>query len=92
MPNTVDEAVEWARLGALAVPRRITVRRVTGERFDRILKVEYGGVPEMTGKLMFALETPLPRRISAAGGVRRHTVRHFRFLPSTFNFYRSKGL
>lgn len=56
VPNTVDEAVEWARLGALAVPRRITVRRVTGERFDRILKVEYGGVPEMTDALMFALE------------------------------------
>ena len=57
VPNTVDEAVAWANAGALAVPKGITVRWVTGEKFDRIVKVECGDRPEMTDELMFAIES-----------------------------------
>ncbi|MCQ2404270.1 MAG: DEAD/DEAH box helicase family protein [Lentisphaeria bacterium] len=56
IPNTVDEAVSWARAGALAVPTHITVRWVTGEKFDRISKVVLGERPEMTDELMWQLE------------------------------------
>jgi DNA repair protein RadD len=56
IPNTVDEAVSWARFGALAVPMHITVRWVTGEKFDRISKVVLGERPEMTDELMWQLE------------------------------------
>ena len=57
VPNTVDEAVAWANAGALAVPKGIVVRWVTGEKFDRIVKVECGDRPEMTDALMFAIES-----------------------------------
>ena len=57
VPNTVDEAVAWANAGALAVPKGIVVRWVTGEKFDRIVKVECGDRPEMTDELMFAIES-----------------------------------
>ena len=57
MPNTVDEAVAWANAGALAVPKSITVRSVSGERFDRIAKAELGERPEMTDHLMWLLES-----------------------------------
>lgn len=61
IPNTVDEAVSWARAGALAVPKHITVRWVTGEKFDRISKVVLGDRPEMSDELMWQLENaPLP--------------------------------
>ena len=33
------------------------VRWVTGEKFDRIVKVECGDRPEMTDALMFAIES-----------------------------------
>jgi superfamily II DNA or RNA helicase len=56
IPNTVDEAVSWARAGALSVPMHITVRWVTGEKFDRISKVVLGERPEMTDELMWQLE------------------------------------
>ena len=51
------EAVAWANAGALAVPKGIVVRWVTGEKFDRIVKVERGDHPEMTDELMFAIES-----------------------------------
>jgi len=61
IPDTVDEAVAWARAGALAVPTHITVRWVTGEKFDRITKVVCGDKPEMNDELMWQLENgPLP--------------------------------
>lgn len=53
----MDEAVAWANAGALAVPKDIVVRWVTGEKFDRIVKVECGDRPEMTDTLMFAIES-----------------------------------
>ena len=56
IPNTVDEAVSWARAGALATPTHITVRWVTDEKFDRISKVALGERPEMTDELMWQLE------------------------------------
>ena len=56
VPDTVDEAVAWADAGALAVPKGIVVRWVTGEKFDRIVKIECGDRPEMTDELMAAIE------------------------------------
>jgi len=53
----MDEAVAWANAGAPAVPKGITVRWVTGEKFDRIVKIECGDRPEMTDALMFAIES-----------------------------------
>ena len=46
-----------AGAGALAVRKGIVVRWVTGEKFDRIVKVECGDRPEMTDELMFAIES-----------------------------------
>ncbi len=57
VPDTVDEAVAWADAGALAVPKGIVVRWVTGEKFDRIVKVECGDRPEMTDELMSVIES-----------------------------------
>ena len=37
IPSTVDDALELAEAGALAEPTQITVRSVTGEKFDRIV-------------------------------------------------------
>ena len=56
VPNTADEAVAWAEAGALARPKRITVRSVSGEKFDRVHNVELDGRPEMTDGLMSLLE------------------------------------
>ena len=46
VPETVEEAVELARSGWLAEPERITVRSVSGEKFDRIVDYELGEKPE----------------------------------------------
>ena len=45
MPNTVEHAVELAENGVLAQPLSITVRSVTGEKFDRITNYELGSIP-----------------------------------------------
>ena len=45
MPNSVEQAVELAENGALAQPLSITVRSVTGEKFDRITNYELGSIP-----------------------------------------------
>ncbi len=45
MPDTVEQAVELAENGALAQPLSITVRSVTGEKFDRITNYELGSIP-----------------------------------------------
>jgi DNA repair protein RadD len=45
MPDTVEQAVELAEAGALAQPLSITVRSVTGEKFDRITNYELGSIP-----------------------------------------------
>ena len=56
VPDTVDEAVEWANGGALAEPKAITVRTVAGEKFDRVESVELGPRPEMDDGLVKLLE------------------------------------
>lgn len=45
-PGDAEEAVELAQAGALAEPDRITVRRVAGEKFDRVIACELGPRPE----------------------------------------------
>ena len=45
MPDTVEQAVELAENGVLAQPLTITVRSVTGEKFDRITRYELGAIP-----------------------------------------------
>ena len=37
IPSTVQEAIELAEAGALAETEQITVRRITGQKFDRII-------------------------------------------------------
>ncbi len=45
VPETVEEAVQLAHAGAVAATRRITVRRLAGERFDRIIAHTLAAVP-----------------------------------------------
>ena len=45
VPETVEEAVDLARMGALAETRSITVERKAGERFERIVAHELGDIP-----------------------------------------------
>lgn len=45
-PTSAEEAVRLAEDGALATPARITVRHVSGERFDRVIRYELGPKPE----------------------------------------------
>ena len=46
VPETAERAVEIAEGGGLAVPQKITVRNVAGERFSRIVDCELGPMPE----------------------------------------------
>jgi len=46
VPVNVDHAVALANAGALAPPLAITVRRVSGEKYDRIIKYELGPKPD----------------------------------------------
>jgi DNA repair protein RadD len=45
LPGTAAKAVELAEAGALAPTRVITVRSVTGEKFDRIIDYQLGPIP-----------------------------------------------
>jgi DNA repair protein RadD len=45
VPDTAEKAVLLARAGRLAPTRTITVRRITGEKFDQIIGYELGDVP-----------------------------------------------
>ena len=45
VPGSVEEAVEWARAGALAETRRVTTERKPGDRWERIVAHELGGRP-----------------------------------------------
>lgn len=45
MPVDADEAVWMANAGALATTKRIKVRSVAGEKYDRITEYELGDVP-----------------------------------------------
>ncbi len=55
VPATAQQAVDVALGGGLAIPTAITVRSVSGERFDRIVSCELGEKPEAA-----AIEPPLP--------------------------------
>jgi DNA repair protein RadD len=46
LPETAAEAVDIANAGGLAIPISITVRRIPGERFDKIIRCELGEIPE----------------------------------------------
>lgn len=46
VPDTVDEAIEMANNGILKYPVKITIRHISGEKFDRISEYEYGDPPE----------------------------------------------
>ncbi|MAG92514.1 MAG: DNA helicase [Planctomycetaceae bacterium] len=46
VPDSAAEAVELAEIGALAETRKVTVRSIAGERFDRIVGYDLGPAPE----------------------------------------------
>lgn len=46
MPSTARDAVDIANAGGVAATHKITVRKVTGEPFDRIVAYELGEKPE----------------------------------------------
>jgi len=45
-PPSAEEAVRLAEDGALAEARKITVRRISGERFERVTRCELGPIPD----------------------------------------------
>jgi len=45
IPSTVQEAVELAEAGALAQTLKITVRRISGQKYDRIIQYVIGPKP-----------------------------------------------
>ena len=46
VPETAERAVELAEAGSLCPTHSITVRNVTGEKYDRIVGYELGPRPE----------------------------------------------
>lgn len=60
VPETADRAVELAEAGALCTTHSITVRTVTGERFDTIVGYELGELPEAlpAGEHLSEIEVP----------------------------------
>jgi DNA repair protein RadD len=47
IPNTVQEAIELAEAGALAETEQITVRSITGQKYDRIINYRLGPKPPL---------------------------------------------
>ena len=47
VPNTVQEAIELAETGALAETEQITVRSITGQKYDRIINYQLGPKPPL---------------------------------------------
>ncbi len=47
VPDTVRQAIELAEAGALAGTKQITVRSITGEKFDRIVNYELSSKPPL---------------------------------------------
>jgi len=45
VPDTVEEAVEWANAGGVAVPTHITVEKKPGDQWERIVDYELGEKP-----------------------------------------------
>ena len=48
VPNDVITALVFIREGALAPVKKITVKTVTGDKFDRVTGYEFGPIPEFT--------------------------------------------
>ncbi|MEX1228801.1 MAG: DEAD/DEAH box helicase family protein [Planctomycetaceae bacterium] len=46
IPDTAERAVELAEAGALAIPETITVRSITGEKYDRVIAYQLSAVPD----------------------------------------------
>lgn len=46
VPDTAERAIELANAGALCITNAITVRTITGEKFDRVVGWELGRLPE----------------------------------------------
>jgi DNA repair protein RadD len=46
VPRSIERALEIVKGGGLAVPKSITVRTVTGERYERIIDYDLGPMPE----------------------------------------------
>jgi hypothetical protein len=46
LPATAERAVDIANAGGVAHTHKITVRKVTGEKFDRIVDYQLGEKPE----------------------------------------------
>ena len=60
-PATVEEAIEIAEAGGLAEPTQITVRSVSGEKFDRIIDYELAEIPpRLDGEDEYYQEADLP--------------------------------
>jgi len=64
VPDTIEEAVEWANAGALAQTREITVEKKPGDEWERIVAYDLGDKPPR-------LESPddLPEDALAALGI-----------------------
>ena len=52
LPETAEEAVDIANAGGLALPVSITVRKIPGEKFDKIIRFELGEIPEGVSAMM----------------------------------------
>ncbi len=59
VPDTAEKAVALAEAGALAEPLNITVRSVSGEKFDRIVDCELGAKPDA----VTVPDAPVPVRV-----------------------------
>ncbi len=46
LPDTAQEAVDIANAGGVAMTKKITVRKITGEQYDRVVHYEIGDIPE----------------------------------------------
>ena len=47
-PRSAEEAVKLASDGALAMPRKIVVKSIAGEKFDQVVDYELGVIPNYT--------------------------------------------
>ena len=46
-PTTVDEALHYARNGSLAVPKRLTVIKTSGQRFEEVIEHDFTEKPDL---------------------------------------------
>ena len=46
-PTTVDEALHYAKTGCLAVPKRLTVIKTSGQRFEEVIEHDFTEKPAM---------------------------------------------